>query len=97
MADLIQFKRASLATWEKLDYVLEVGEPGFVKDADGSYYLKIGDGTTPWSQLPYVSENIFNALTPSIKPNKIKHFINGIHRNLLMKNQVENLLNQILI
>lgn len=65
MADLIQFKRGSLATWEKLDYILDVGEPGYVKDSNDSYYLKIGDGVTPWSQLPYVSENIFNALTPS--------------------------------
>lgn len=40
MADLIQFKRASLSTWEKLDYVLDVGEPGFVKDTN---QLKIGE------------------------------------------------------
>ena len=63
MADLIQFKRASLSTWEKLDYVLDVGEPGFVKDTN---QLKIGDGATPWSQLPYIGDqSIFNALTPS--------------------------------
>ena len=63
MADLIQFKRASLSTWEKLDYVLDVGEPGFVKDTN---QLKIGDGVTPWSQLPYIGDqSIFNALTPS--------------------------------
>lgn len=63
MADLIQFKRASLSTWEELDYVLDVGEPGFVKDTN---QLKIGDGATPWSQLPYIGDqSIFNALTPS--------------------------------
>lgn len=63
MADLIQFKRASLATWEKLDYVLEPGEPGFVKDAAGPSNFKIGDGVTPWSELPYVGGNIFTAST----------------------------------
>ena len=63
MADLIQFKRASAATWEKLDYVLEAGEPGFVKDENR---FKIGDGFTPWTQLPYIGdENVFNALTPA--------------------------------
>lgn len=63
MADLIQLKRASLATWEKLDYVLDVGEPGFVKDAEGPHSLKIGDGLTPWSELPYVGGSIFTAAT----------------------------------
>ena len=70
MADLIQFKRASLSTWEKLDYVLDVGEPGFVKDTN---QLKIGDGATPWSRLPYIGDqSIFNALTPSGFPTKKK-------------------------
>lgn len=63
MADLIQFKRASLATWEKLDYVLEIGEPGFAKDSDGAYSLKIGDGATPWKELPYIGESVFTAST----------------------------------
>ena len=63
MADLIQFKRASSATWESLNYILAIGEPGYEKNTNR---MKIGDGVTPWNLLPYVGEHsVFNALTPA--------------------------------
>ena len=63
MATTIQLKRGSQKAWEKLNIVLEVGEPGFEKDTNR---LKIGDGLTPWNDLPYQdqnNENVFNART----------------------------------
>lgn len=61
MAVTIQLKRGSSLAWQRLNPILAVGEPGFEKD---TYRLKIGDGFTPWNELPYqdeISSQIFNA------------------------------------
>ena len=68
MADLIQFKRGSLVTWIQKNPILSPGEPGFVKDGQGQNVLKIGDGSTPWNDLPYVGSSIFNAAAASDFP-----------------------------
>jgi hypothetical protein len=46
----IQFRRGTDAQWAEADPVLRSGEPGYVLDT-GLY--KIGDGVTPWNNLPY--------------------------------------------
>jgi hypothetical protein len=57
----IQFKRGTSARWSELNLVLEAGQPGFAIDENR---LKIGDGTTPWNELPYIGEsNVVNAQT----------------------------------
>jgi hypothetical protein len=57
----IQFKRGTAARWAELNLVLEAGQPGFVTDENR---LKIGDGITPWKELPYVGESsVVNAET----------------------------------
>lgn len=54
MAITIQFKRATAARWDELNPVLLRGEPGFVVDAvEPGRCLKIGDGATPWKDLPF--------------------------------------------
>lgn len=56
-----QFKKGNSARWEEVNPVLAAGEPGFVSDENR---MKIGDGKTPWNQLPYLGENsVFNAET----------------------------------
>ena len=63
MATTIQLKRGSAKAWQKLNLVLEVGEPGFEKDTNR---LIIGDGFTPWNELPYQdqnNENVYDART----------------------------------
>ena len=56
-----QLKRGSADRWVELNLVLAAGEPGFEIDTNR---LKIGDGKTPWTQLPYIGETgIVNALT----------------------------------
>lgn len=50
----IQFKRGKAKRWEELNPVLEAGQPGFVIDENR---LKIGDGVTAWSDLPYFGES----------------------------------------
>lgn len=49
---IIKTKRATAATWASLNPILEEGEPGFVIDQNK---LKIGNGITPWNQLPFLS------------------------------------------
>ena len=57
MADVIkttfQVKRGTAARWEDLNLILNPGEPGFEMD---TLKLKIGNGSTPWKELPYVND-----------------------------------------
>lgn len=50
----IQFKRGKAERWAELNPVLEAGQPGYVIDENR---LKIGDGVTPWNDLPYLGED----------------------------------------
>ena len=55
-----QLRRGNAEVWERNNPVLSRGEPGFVIDENR---LKIGDGVTPWNELDYIGEDIFNAAT----------------------------------
>ena len=46
-----KLKRGTAARWAELNPILEQGEPGYVYDENR---LKIGDGITPWNNLPYI-------------------------------------------
>lgn len=46
-----KLKRGTAARWAELNPILLQGEPGFVYDINR---LKIGDGKTPWNDLPYI-------------------------------------------
>lgn len=46
-----KLKRGTAARWAEVNPILEQGEPGFVYDFNK---LKIGDGITPWNDLPYI-------------------------------------------
>jgi hypothetical protein len=46
-----QLKRGTAARWAEVNPILAQGEPGFVYDENR---LKIGDGVTPWNNLPYL-------------------------------------------
>ena len=46
-----KLKRGTATRWAELNPILEQGEPGFVYDNN---LLKIGDGVTPWNDLPYI-------------------------------------------
>lgn len=55
MAEVInttfKLKRGTAERWAAVNPILEQGEPGFVYDSN---LLKIGDGKTPWNDLPYI-------------------------------------------
>ena len=48
-----QFRRDTAATWTTNNPVLTAGEAGFETDTG---LLKIGDGTTAWTSLPYIGD-----------------------------------------
>ena len=50
------------ANWTTQNPVLEEGEPGVNSD---DYSLKLGDGITPWNDLPYVTENTVSGAVAS--------------------------------
>lgn len=50
---IIRFKRATAADWTLNDPILQEGEPGFESDTNK---LKVGDGTSHWSELPYIGD-----------------------------------------
>ena len=51
---IIQLRRATEHEWIEVNPVLRVGEPALSTDV---YKLKIGDGETPWLQLPYLTSS----------------------------------------
>ena len=53
MADLIKFKRGKAATWKEKNILLDGGVPGEELDTNK---FKIGDGFTPWNDLPYIGD-----------------------------------------
>lgn len=55
---VFRLKRGTRARWEEVNPILQQGEPGFILDENR---LKIGDGITPWNNLPYLGEsNVFS-------------------------------------
>ena len=51
---VIQLRRATEQEWIDYDPILRVGEPALSTDV---YKLKIGNGKSHWSQLPYLTNS----------------------------------------
>lgn len=60
MATQIKLRRDSAANWASANPVLAQGEPGY---DTSSGKLKIGDGATAWSSLPWASSTDYNDLS----------------------------------
>lgn len=83
---ILQLKRGTAERWYTVNPILAIGEPGFVYDANK---LKIGDGVTPWNELPYI-DGLASSLTPVdgsliIKDNTIDIGISAEPGNALVK------------
>lgn len=83
---ILQLKRGTADRWYTVNPILAIGEPGFVYDSNK---LKIGDGVTPWNDLPYIEGTSVN-LTPVdgsliIKDNTIDVGISAEPGNALTK------------
>ena len=49
---IFKLRRGMSADWERVNPVLESGEPAFELD---TLKMKIGNGLTPWNDLPYIA------------------------------------------
>ena len=47
---IFQYRRGSTSEWESVNPILKEGEPGLNTTIRK---IKIGDGITPWKDLPY--------------------------------------------
>lgn len=67
VTSIIKFKRGTESRWAELNPILQNGEPGYAYD---SYKFKIGDGITPWKELPYMDgkTEIMNFINASSFP-----------------------------
>lgn len=63
MASIIQIRRDTAANWTETDPVLAQGEIGFEIN---TAKIKIGDGTLPWTQLPYQQGGDVTVFIPSV-------------------------------
>ena len=70
-----RLRRGYAAKWAEVNPILEAGEPGWAVD---TYILKIGDGTSPWNDLPAVNDIEINPqdIEKGIREYLEKHPIN---------------------
>ena len=60
-------RKDSLENWQTKNPVLLEGEPSYVTDGEDNKKIKIGDGVTPWNDLPYFSSGAINDQTYATK------------------------------
>ena len=53
--DIVKNVYGTTDEWVANDIVLNKGELGIEKTAKGEHKIKVGDGTSAWSALPYSS------------------------------------------
>lgn len=68
---IFKLKRGTASRWAELNPILQQGEPGFVYDTN---QLKIGDGNTPWNELPY--------LVPTEEINQLSELVSNLNKEL---------------
>lgn len=78
---IFKLKRGTEARWAEVNPVLAQGEPGFVYDKNK---LKIGDGITPWNNLPYIEGQ-----TGIVNYDYVSEFPSVGHENLIYKAEKE--------
>ncbi len=64
-ATVIQMRRGTAATWTSANPTLHAGEAGFETDTGK---LKVGDGTTAWTGLPYIGGGGSGTVTTTGSP-----------------------------
>ena len=63
MATIIQWRRDTAANWTSVNPILANGEAGYETDTEK---LKLGDGVTVWTLLPYWSGGVSGGIVESV-------------------------------
>ncbi len=53
LKSVFAYREDTLKNWQEENPVLHRGEPAVVRDGENGHWLKIGDGTAPFSALPW--------------------------------------------
>ena len=53
LKSVFAYREDTAQNWQEENPVLHRGEPAVVRDGENGHWLKIGDGTTPFSALPW--------------------------------------------
>jgi hypothetical protein len=93
MAVQIQIRRDTASNWTSVNPILVQGEPGFETDTGK---LKIGDGSSVWTSLPYQAAanvadgTIVNADINANAAIAVSKFASGTSRQILQTNVAGN-------
>jgi hypothetical protein len=92
MAQRIQFRNDTLANWTAANPVLAAGELGLESD---TRFYKIGDGITPWNDLPYAVLRTLDSIqvaemgdqaTPAVPgPGKLKFYAKSLGGRMMLR------------
>lgn len=93
MPTRIQLRRGTASQWTSADPVLAAGEPGF--DATTGD-LKVGDGSTNWSQLPaHIAEQLGTTQTFSYTSGQLTQIVEKFGSNTVKTTTIAYSGNQI--
>ena len=71
---IIQLRRATESQWIEKNPILREGEPAFSID---KMMLKIGDGSTHWSDLPYIPRTITSDIIDILEGYRVEDLLDG--------------------
>jgi hypothetical protein len=80
---LITVRKGNSSQWLESNRILQTGEPGY--DLSNSI-LKIGDGTSSWTELPHYGSGIFSEINHYHNISNINNFGSGVSGLLPVRN-----------
>lgn len=81
------FRSDILENWQRLNPILEKGEPAIISDGNDGEWLKIGDGVTPFNSLEWKKgPKGDKGPTPNVMPLSTQLQTNSIYRGEIDKN-----------
>lgn len=83
---VIQFRRATESEWVAVDPILRIGEPALSIDKN---MIKIGDGSTAWSQLSYITDFDYSQIKNLPKINNITLLNNKTSADLGLQDEMD--------
>lgn len=86
----IQFRRGTTEEWGDANPVLSFGEPGVEVKTDNSISVKIGNGSSAWSLLPYFGELSEDFVTPEELTTSLSGYSTTSQMNIAISSAVSS-------
>ena len=71
---IIQLRRDTEANWQVSEYVAKAGEPMVTLDGEHKGHIKMGDGESLWSALPYITDGSGQPVTVQVDGTSIVEY-----------------------